>query len=91
MERLWGISPLWQIFICCNVNGPIVDIPTSLLFTLVISEATALPMWDHGFHFCLLHTAIAIWRGIFWLKWQGNKLGQMAGKLNWLEWQGKKN
>ena len=28
--------------------------------------------------------------GIFWLKWQGNKLGQMAGKLNWLEWQGKK-
>ena len=32
-------------------------------------------MGDRGFHFCLLHTVIAIWRGIFWLKWQGNKLG----------------
>ena len=28
--------------------------------------------------------------GPFWLKWQGNKLGKMAGKQNWLEWQGNK-
>ena len=48
------------------------------------------PMGDCSVHFCLLNTVIAFWRGIFWLKWQGNKLGLMAGKLNWLEWQGKK-
>ena len=29
-------------------------------------------MGDRGLHFCLFHTVIAIWRGIFWLKWQGN-------------------
>ena len=31
-------------------------------------------MGDCSFHFCLLHTVIAIWRGIFWLKWQGKKI-----------------
>ena len=33
-------------------------------------------MGNRGFHFCLLHTVIAIWRGIFWLKWQGKKVVQ---------------
>ena len=36
-------------------------------------------MGDHGFNFCLLHTVIAIWKGL---------LAERAGKLKWLEKQG---
>ena len=44
-------------------------------FVLLTIGMPLTSMGDRGFHFCLLHTVIAIWRGIFWLKWQGNKIG----------------
>ena len=83
------------LFVCTLMKKKLINIRArgqyyTTFWLLSSHKMFFLLMGDRGFNFCLLHTVITIWRGIFcwngratnWAKWQGNKI--------LLEWQGKK-